>query len=166
MILSFSLLFPLCISLHLFDHCHGYLQSKTSSVASSRSIGLFVRFYWPMFCHLFSAASVSLPSSLLYELPLSQSLWLSSGIDPFARTWLTVANLITGLPHLVSALCIFFSLLHAQVYLLALQSYFFCPLFLFHRAAPRTNPSQHSPFLRTSSAFSFSAKLCGKRDCS
>lgn len=27
------------------DHCHGYLQSKTSSVASSRSIGLFVRFY-------------------------------------------------------------------------------------------------------------------------
>lgn len=58
-----ALILFLHLSLRLFNHCHCYLQSKTSSVTSSRSIGLFVRFYWPMSCRLFSAASVSLPPS-------------------------------------------------------------------------------------------------------
>lgn len=136
----------------------------------SRSIGLFVRFYWPMSRRLFSATSISLhrpflsPSSPSFAI----ALWFSSGIDPLARTWLTVANLITGLPHLVSALCIFFSLVRAQVYLLASPSYsVFLYLFSSFTAPHREQTHfQCSQFLRTSSAFSFSAKLCGERDCS
>lgn len=46
-----------------------------------------------------------------------------------------------------------------------LTFFFFYPSFLFYCDAPRTNPSQHLSFLRTSTAFSFSAKLCAERDC-
>ena len=147
------------------DHCYGYLQSKTSSVTSSRSIGLFVRFYWPTFCCLFLATSVSLPPSPSIEPPSFATavvlVWHRSVRSNLINSckfnyWLTAPRLC--------ALYLFLASPRASISSCLLI--FFHPFFLFHRAAPRTNPSRHSSFLWASSAFSFSTKLCGERDCS
>lgn len=170
---SFSQSFP---AHSAFVSLHSFLLvslSRLSSIRSlkchflrNRSIGLFVRFYWPESVlprRLFSAASISF-SSVTTQFPLSRPLWSSAGIDPLPRTWLAVANLITGSPHwLVAALCIFFPLLHAQVYILALGKFLF---FLFS-SFPRTNPFRRasSVFAGLLRGFGFSAKLCGQHDC-
>lgn len=134
---------PLSLSHSLPAHsaslciCFSWSLSRLSSIKSflrNRSIGVFVRFYWSkvqpslfgqraFHSHRFRLARTT-------QFPLSRLLWLSAGIDPLARTWLAVANLITGSPHLVAALCIFFSLLRKQVDILASGEFLFFFFFL------------------------------------